>query len=151
MRFVRAVFFGFLCVTVIPAAEPTKAEGSNRYGVDVDLKTYPQSTPKETLASVLRAVENKRIDYLVAQLADPAFIDERIKRTFGGKFEEQVNDTRTKLDAPTVKLLERFLKDGDWSGKDSPVTVVLQDVKDRAVTFVKIGDRWYLQNNYKPE
>jgi hypothetical protein len=151
MHFVPAVFLGFICVTVISATEPTKAEGAKRYGVEVDTKTYPQSTPKETLASVLRAVENKRIDYLVAQLADPAFIDERIKRTFGGKFEEQVNDTQTKLDAPTVKLLERFLKDGDWSAKDSPVTVSIKDVKDRAVTFAKIGDRWYLQNNDKPE
>jgi hypothetical protein len=150
MRLILAVLIGFLCANVM-AADPAKADDSKRYGVEADLKTYPQSTPKETLASVLKAVENKRIDYVVAQLADPEFIDARIKRDFGGKFDEQVNDTRTKLDEANVKLLERFLKEGDWVGKDSPVIVLLKDVKDRAVTFVKIGDRWYMRNSDKPD
>jgi hypothetical protein len=150
MRLLAAVL-AFVCISSPAAAGPEQVEGAKRYGVEADLKSYPQGTPKETLASVLKAVESKRIDYLVAQLADPEYIDERVKRTFGGKFEEQVNDTRTKLDPPAVKLLERFLKEGDWIGKESPVSVVLKGVKDRAVTFVKIGDRWYMQNNDKPE
>ena len=40
--------------------------------------------------------------------------DARIKRDFGGNFDEQVNDTRTKLDEANIKLLQRFLKEGDW-------------------------------------
>jgi ABC-type amino acid transport substrate-binding protein len=151
MRLIAAVVIGLLVMATFVAAEPGKGETTKRYGIDADLKTYPQGTPKETLASVLKAVENKRIDYVVAQLADPEYVDERVKRTFGGKFEEHVTDTRTKLDPPAVKLLDRFLKEGDWVGKESPVSVVLKDVKDRAVTFVKIGDRWYMQNNDKPE
>jgi hypothetical protein len=151
MRLTAAVVLGLLCATTLAAADPGKGETTKRYGIEADLKSYPQGTPRETLASVLKAVENKRIDYLVAQLADPEYVEERVKRTFGGKFEEHVTDTRTKLDAPTVKLLERFLKDGDWTGKESPVSVVLKDVKDRAVTFIKVGDRWYMQNNDKPE
>jgi hypothetical protein len=151
MRLIAAALVAFLCAWSVAAADPGKGESTKRYGIEADLKAYPQSTPKETLASVLKAVENKRVDYLVAQLADPEYVDERVKRIFGGKFEEQVNDTRTKLDPPTVKLLERFLKDGDWIGKESPASVVLKDVKDRAVSFVKIGDRWYMQNNDKPE
>jgi hypothetical protein len=151
MRLIAATFLAFVCASYLTAADNDTGDKNKRYGIEADLKTYPQGTPKETLASVLKAVENKRIDYLVAQLADPEYIDERVKRTFGGKFEEQVNDTRTKLDPPTVKLLERFLKEGDWIGKDSPMSVVLKDVKDRAVSFTKIGDRWYMQNNDKPE
>jgi hypothetical protein len=151
MRLIATVAFGLLVMTSLHAGEPGKGETTKRYGIEADLKTYPQGTPKDTLASVLKAVENKRVDYLVAQLADPDYVDERVKRTFGGKFEEQVTDTRTKLDAPTVKLLERFLKEGDWVGKESPVSVVLKDPKDRTVTFIKMGDRWYMQNNDKPE
>jgi hypothetical protein len=151
MRVVLYWFFVSLCVSGVCSADPAKEETTKRYGIEADLKTYPQTTPKETLASVLKAVENKRIDYVVAQLADPAYVDERVKKTFGGKFEEQVNDTRTRLDGPTVKLLERFLKDGDWVGKESPISVLVKDVKDRAVTFVKVGDRWYMQNSDKPD
>ena len=151
MRLIAAGILAFVCVPSVTAGDPDKGEKTKRYGIEADLKTYPQGTPKETLASVLKAVENKRIDYLVARLADPEYIDERVKHTFGGKFEEQVNDTRTKLDPPAVKLLERFLKDGDWIGKESPVSVVLKDVKGRVVSFVKIGDRWYMQNSDKPE
>ncbi len=132
------------------AADPAK-DDTRRYGVEVDLKTYPQGTPKDALAAVLKAVENKRIDYVVAQLAEPAFIDDRVKRTFGGKFEEQVNDTRIKLDPGAVKLLERYLKEGDWTSMESPVSVSLKDVKGRAVSFIKVGDRWYVQNGDKPE
>jgi hypothetical protein len=150
MRFLLPIVLGAVCATGLVIVDPPKTD-TKRHGIEVDLKTYPQATPKETLASVLKAIENKRIDYIVAQLADPAFVDERVKRTFGGKFDEQVNDTRLKLDAVAVKLLDRYLKEGDWVGKESPVSVLLKDVKGRAVTFVQVGDRWYMQNSDKPE
>src|SRR6516162_941770 len=87
------------------------AANGTRYGVAVDVRTYPQGTAKESLASVLQAVEARRIDYVVAQLADPAFVDDRVQRLYGGRFEEQVEDTRARLDALTIKQLQRFLKD----------------------------------------
>jgi hypothetical protein len=151
MRYIAAVFFGLVCATVLPVAEPDKPGAEKRYGVEVDLKTFPQGGPKDTLASVLKAIENKRVEYVVAQLADPAYIDEHVKGVFGGKFEEQVTYTQAKLDPAAVKLLERFLKDGDWAVKDSTATVRLKDVKDHAVSFVKIGERWYIKNEDKPE
>jgi hypothetical protein len=130
----------------------TGADNANdtRYGVALDLKTYPQATAKEALASVIKAVENKRIDYLVAQLADPAHIDDRVQRQYSGKFEDQVADTRLKMDASTLKLFQRFLKDGDWTRDKKTESVQLKDVKDRAVFFCRIGDRWYLENRFKP-
>jgi len=145
MRLQLVVLVGLLSITSIQAAEPAK-----RFGIEADLKTYPQTTAKETLASVLKAIENKRYDYLVAQLADPEFIDQRVKRIFGGKFEDQVEDTRLRLDSSFVKMLQRFAKDGEWVG-DGPTTVMLKDVKDRSVTFIKVGDRWFMQHSFKPE
>src|SRR5262245_48305379 len=70
-------------------ADEKEAKGA-RHGVALDLKGFPQGTAKEALASVLKAIDAKRIDYLVAQLADPAFIDARVKKVYGGAFSEQV-------------------------------------------------------------
>jgi hypothetical protein len=121
-----------------------------RYGIAPDLKTYPQATAKEALASVLKAVEAKRFDYLVAQLADPDFVDDRVKRLYGGKFEQQVEDTRTRLDPPAVELIKRFLKDGEWTEDKAHATVRLKDVSDQRVYLRQLGGRWYLENRSKP-
>jgi hypothetical protein len=95
----------------LEALEPDRG-GGRRYGIAPDLVTYPQGTPREALVSVLKAIDARRFDYLVAQLADPAFIDDRVQRLYGGRFEQQVEDTRVRLDPLSVKLLRRFLKDG---------------------------------------
>jgi hypothetical protein len=126
------------------------AAGATRYGIAPDLKAYPQGTAKETLASVLKAVESKRVDYLVAQLADPAFVDDRVKRLYGGRFEEQVEDTRARLDALTIKLLQRFLKDGDWQENGDRVTVRLKD-NERRLYFKKDDGRWFMEHASKPD
>src|SRR5262245_61113248 len=62
------------------------AQDTARYGISLDVKTYPQATAKEALASVLKAIDARKIDYLVAQLADPSFVDDRVKRVYAGKF-----------------------------------------------------------------
>src|SRR5262249_58418609 len=94
-----------------PALALAADKSQTRYGVAPDLKTYPQSTAREALASVIKAAGDKRIDYLVAQLADPDYIDEQVAKRFGGSFEQQVEDTRIQMNASTLKLFERFLKD----------------------------------------
>ena len=98
----------------VGTAEPER-EGGRRFGIAPELETYPQGTPKEALASVLKAIDARRFDYLVAQLADPAFIDDRLERLYSGRFEQQVEDTRVRLDLHTVKLLRRFLQEGTWT------------------------------------
>ncbi|QJW95243.1 hypothetical protein [Frigoriglobus tundricola] len=45
-----------------------------KYGVKTRLKQYPQTTPKESLRSVLAAVEGADYTYIVAQLLDPKFV-----------------------------------------------------------------------------
>jgi hypothetical protein len=121
-------------------------EKDARYGVALDSKTYPQATPKETLASVLKAIADKKVDYLVAHLADPSFIDDRVKRVYGGKFAEQVEDTRGRLDPFAVKQLERFAKEGKWDINKTEATVTVEEIKDRQVKLLKKDGRWYLAN-----
>jgi hypothetical protein len=122
-----------------------------RYGVEFDLKTYPQDAPKAALVSVLKAAEAGKFDYLAAQLADPSFIDDRVKSLFGGRFEEQVNDVRARLDPFALKELHRFLSDGEWTIGAAEASVRLKDGSDRIVAFRKIDDRWYLEHPSKPK
>jgi hypothetical protein len=125
-------------------------EPAARYGIAPDLKTFPQATAKEALASVLKAVEAKRFDYLVAQLAEPEFVDDRVKRLYAGKFEQQVEDTRTRLDAPAVEMLKRFLNDGEWTDDKQHVTVRLKDVSEPCIYLRQLNGRWFLENRSKP-
>jgi hypothetical protein len=136
-----SMIHGLALLLLLAASEP-------RYGVAPDPKMYPQGTAKETLASVLKAIEARRVDYVAAQLADPAFVDDRVKRLYGGRFEEQVEDTRGRLDSRTVKLLQRFLKEGDWQEDKERVTVRLKD-NERRLSFRKVEDRWFLENASK--
>jgi hypothetical protein len=121
-----------------------------RFGVALDLKTYPQRTPKEALASVLKAAAAGQFDYLAAQLADPVFVDDRVKRLYGGDFKEQVADTRARLDPRTLKELKRFLAQGKWTTEQTGTIVRLDEVKDRQVKLVKKGARWYLEHPSRP-
>src|SRR5262245_59871353 len=133
-----AVLLGLLAVLAA-------ADKDSRYGVALDARTYPQATPKEALASVLKAAAAGKFDYLVAHLADPAFLDDRVKKVYGGKFAEQVSDTRARLDPLTLKTLGRFRDKGKWTVGKSEATVRLEDVKDRVVRLVKKDSRWYLE------
>jgi hypothetical protein len=145
MRILTGLWLLLLAVGFVGAADPAP-----RYGVAADPKTYPQATPQETLASALKAVDDKRFDYLVAQLSDPAFVDDRVRRLHGGNFAAQVTDTQTRLDPSTVKLLGRFLKDGKWTVEGRQAVVRLDDVRDRAVLLKQIDGRWYLEHRNKP-
>jgi hypothetical protein len=151
MRFVVAVLAGLGCLAGAAAGEKV-TEPAKRYGVEADLKTYPQGTPQETLASVLKAVEDKRVNYLVAQLANPKFVDQRLKET-GGRFDDLVQGARAKLvdDPGPAKLLRRFLKEGDWQVSDDAASVRLKDVRDRGAYFRRENGRWFLENRFQPE
>jgi hypothetical protein len=144
-----AVAFGLLAALVGLEGDDSPKPGV-RYGVTADLKSYPQTGPKETLSSVLKAAEAGRFDYVVAQLADPAWVDERIDRLYHGRFEEQFADTRQRLDSATIKLLRRFLAEGEWTADKDAASVRVKDVSDRGVFFVRRGDRWYLEHRSKP-
>lgn len=130
-----------LLFTLAAAAGPDA-----RYGIDPDAKTYPQGTAKEALASVIKAIEARRVDYVVAQLADPGFIDDRVKRVYGGRFEEQVEDTQGRLGPATLKQLQRFAKEGKWTIDEERASVDLDADRERVVRFTRKGGRWYLEN-----
>lgn len=121
-----------------------------RFGVALDAANYPQATPQEAFASVLKAAQQNRITYLVAHLADPAFIDERVEKLYGGKFAEQVADTAARLDPGTLKLLQRLAKEAEWNVADKEAILTTKAIENRSVYMKKVGDRWFLQNKQSP-
>src|SRR5262245_25542502 len=102
----RAFSLASLGLLVLALASSAQADKSERYGIPLDTRSFPQGTPKDAFSSFIRAIENKKFEYLVAHLADPAHVDDRVKRIYGGKFDEQVQDTRSRLGPVEVKLLK---------------------------------------------
>jgi hypothetical protein len=156
-----------VAVVLIPIAGALGQDGDKgktikRYGIELDTKKYPQSNPKEALGSVLKAIGDNRVDYLLAHLADPAFVDKRIG-TYASQLDPSLNEqTRIVvafdrllkrtienfLDDPTkLEELKRFFKDGDWADQESIAVASLKNQKARQVFMKRIGDdRWVLQD-----
>jgi hypothetical protein len=124
------------------------APAADRYGVAEDAKAYPQTSPKEALASVLKAIDAKDYHYLVAHLADPAFVDDRVKRIYAGRFDEQVDDTRARLDALIVKQLTRLAKEGKWEIGKISAEVHSTDLPGRGARLIVKDGRWYLTHRF---
>jgi hypothetical protein len=144
---ILAVVMGSAAVAQDQPAPPPVKLLITHYGVKLDTDTYPQKTPKDTLASVIRAIQAKRSDYLLAQLVDPAFVDQRVQDYHSGKFEPFVEEFGTRLlEVPeTLRNLQRFAKDGEWAEAESAATAKIKGVKD-VVYFRKIEDRWFMEN-----
>jgi len=119
-----------------------------RYGVEADPAKYPQATAKEALASALKAIAAKDFKYLAAHIAEAGFVDGRVKGVYAGKFDEQVSDTESRLDALAVKQLARFAKDGKWKEEDASAVVTAEEVPDKCVRLVKKGGRWFLSHRF---
>jgi hypothetical protein len=152
MRRLIALLIGTVCASGAPAQQPKDTKPDKRYGIEADLLTYPQAEPKETLASVIKAIDGGRINYLLAQLADPDWVDQRVKQIHGGKFDAMVDETTTKLssDRTTIKELRRFLNEGNWETTGDTASAQVKDIKNRRVYLRKIGRHWFFETQQEP-
>jgi hypothetical protein len=139
-----------LCGLLLVLASAAGGAEGTRHGVSLDRNSYPQGTPREALVSAVKAAEAGRFDYLLAQLSDSAWVDDRVERVHGGRFAGQVEETRSRLDPAAVRLLRRFLDAGEWSVEGGRASVRLRDAGDRGVFLVRRDGRWYLENRSKP-
>jgi hypothetical protein len=142
------------------AQDAPKKKAPLRYGFDVDETTFPQKTPAEAMTSIAKAIDRQKIDYLLAQMADPLYVDywvDHYKRDFTkgkdeGKrllaFERLVRETSTYFqnDPLIVKDLRIFAKDAKWDEKDDLAVGTVETVPARKVFLRKFGDRWFLEN-----
>jgi hypothetical protein len=131
-----------------------------RYGFDANLEIYPQKTPQEALRSVCKALDNNRVDYMLAQLADPRYVDEKVAsyksaiRQGDDKakgilaFDRLVHETAQYfLEDPTIiKELRRFAKDAEWKTDAKQAVGTLASIEGRKVYLRKYADRWFLEN-----
>lgn len=120
-----------------------------RYGVAADADRFPQSTPKEALASIVRALDEKRFDYFLAYLADPVTIDAQVgdKKAaddFGGLV--RMVTERFKDDPSMEADLKHLHKDGTWDEKGEQATVRAGRLTGKIARFKKVHGRWVLEN-----
>src|SRR5947208_2987043 len=92
MRRIVALLTVALAAAGVAAQDAKPEKPAVRYGVEPEVERYPQTTPKEALRSVLKAIDAVHFDYLLAQLTDPEFVDLRVKDR--GKFDKVVEETR---------------------------------------------------------
>jgi hypothetical protein len=160
--FMRTAIAIFLLVGVgALAQEPAKLD--RRFGIDSDLVTYPQGAPKEAMQSVIKAINNERLDYLMAHLADPKFVDGKV-REYGVFFKGADEAARDQLafqrlvreigdhfanDPVAVKELRRFAEGADFEVMDSKATGFLKTIPTRKVFMRQVGGRWFMEDRQK--
>jgi hypothetical protein len=142
-----------------------KGKVLTRYGIEEDAKRYPQNTPKDALGSVLKALGDKRVDYLLAHLADPAFVDQRVKQDMARMGPELKEDQKKSLafdrltkkttesfreDPTKLKELQRFFNEGEWEEGDNAAVARLKNLQARKVFMKKVApERWVLLDREK--
>ena len=149
MRTICTIGYLLMLCPAAAAQDTTDGRPAMRYGLNAHLREFPQGTPKEALASVIMAIEQGRIDYLLAQLSDPEFVDNRVKQVHGGKFED-LRRRNAQRSSTTILLLSRSFaiscRTANGRSPTHTASVQLKDVKNRQVHLKKIGERWFFEN-----
>lgn len=148
MRSVIACF----AVLFIAAGAQAQVSLQTRYGIEVDRDVYRQNSPEDALTSIIKAIQDKKIDYLLAQLADPAFVDDRVQQVYKGEFSGLVKETTaTMIDQPDLLAkLRHFHKDGKWEKSETAASIKVKDSRDQ-LFFRMVDGRWFLKNQKRPE
>lgn len=131
-----------------------------RYGYDVQPLVYAQKTPQEAVTSIVRALDRNRYDYLMAHLADPRFVDPRVKAimkdiTQGSEegraivaFDKLVKEIKDHFleDAALIREMRLFAAQADWDVEGDRAVGVNPQLQGRQVVLRRIEDRWFLEN-----
>jgi len=152
---------------IVLAYGPTRAQddakkkpSEGRFGYKVDEELYPQKAPAEAMKAIVTAIDRKRVDYLLAQLADPAYVDywiDQYKKEVAlgadeGKrliaFNRLTRETTQYFqnDPLIVKDLRVFAREAKWSDEGDTAIGVVETIPARKVYLKKIGERWFLEN-----
>lgn len=164
----RCLILLALLLLALPAVAPSAQDEEKkappkdlpRYGFGYLPTLYPQKTPKELCTSIVKAIDAQRVDYMLAQLADPQFVDARVAE-YMPSFAKSAPDAQTLLafdrlvqetvqyyltDPALVRQLRLFARDAVWEEADDVATGVHKDVPARKMVLRRIGDRWFMEN-----
>ncbi len=146
----------------LAAQEAAPSKLAERYNIKVNQEFYPQQMPQEALKSIVKAVQNNRVGYLMAHLADPAFVDAKVdayRSSFPGKeearallaFSRLVRETEEHFrnDPGLLKELRQFATDGEWKTEDATASATVKGIFGRSLFMKKVEDRWFLENRQK--
>ena len=137
MRTLIALSIGLGAVGLVNAQPPPPKEATIpvRFGLPYRSKTFPQNTPKQTLESVVQAVEKADVSYIVANLLDPTFVDARLA--------ERARQLEPVVEAELLQLRQFQKKNSD---RVSPEARIPDDpVKLRALIAERSKERAFRQ------
>jgi len=149
-QWLAVAWFFLVCVSVGQAqtrlAIMTDEEAPvwpERYGQEADLRLYPQSTPQEAIASVVKAMKSADISYMLAQLVSPTEVDRKLKgyREAFRKLAVKATPEKTKA---MLSELNTLLDDGTWTMRRNLCWATVDGKRD--LTLEKIGRRWFMHN-----
>jgi hypothetical protein len=163
MRALCASVIGLTLLTALGAQPAGKDKSGARYGIAPDYDSYPQKNAKQALGSVLKVLTAKKYDYLLAHLADPAFVRAKLKAYRMGlpaslteefkdvlAFQRLVKATTEHFrnDPTKQRELARFAteKDAEWEAGEGLTAVSLKTLPSRKVFLKKVGELWYLED-----
>ncbi len=145
MKNVVIVLFMLVGFSFNPTPSPAQAvKESGRYGIAFDEASFPQNTPDNLRKSLLKALNSDKIEYMLAHLADPSFIDKNVREVHEGDFAKQVAETREKLKKGLKSPLESLLKEGKLNASEKSASL-----KDLIITMKLENNKWYMENNKK--
>ncbi len=110
---------------------------------------YPQKTPQDALASVIKAVENNDAEYLINHLYNPKdAIEGMTKRNYNKAIEETQQYMGKIIDQ--YKLFKNADIDYSFEGKDAntPVAIFILDNYEKQLHFTKVQRRWYFTYSF---
>lgn len=134
-----------------------------RYKVELNLRKYPQAKPEQALASVVKVINEGNLTYLMAQLADPVYVDAKVETykkqlTMGTAeartlvaFEmlvEQI-DKHFRADPSLINELRKLAKQAQWDTGEDTAVARLPDNSPQRVYFKQVNGRWFLENRRK--
>ena len=154
-----AWLIAFAWPIALTAQDAPASKLAKRYGYTYEAILYPQKTPQEALQAVVKCLDGKKIDYLLAHLTDPKFVDESVAqyaRSYKGNddartilgFERLVRETVAHFqeDPLLIKELRQYLKDAAWEVQEDSAIGTLKNASPRRVFFRKLEERWFLEN-----
>ena len=154
------LLLALLCVSSTAQEEKEKKKAPRRFGFDVDEITFPQQKPEDAMQSIAKALERKKVDYLLAHMVDPLHVDywvDRYKESFtqgseDGKrllaFDRLVRERTEYLqnDPLIARDLRIFAREAKWEVREDLAVGATDKLPARKVFLRKMGERWFLDN-----
>lgn len=141
--------FTVLVVVFVAAPSASPGETDNpfdlreRYRIVVSDDVYPQATPRETVGSIIDALENSNARYVLAHLVSPSQVDERLHGDARALEKLVVGMTPAKSHH-LLDQLDLHLAEGKWTTRGRRASSRVHGVPD--LTLEKIGQRWFMHN-----